>query len=111
MDEVKVVMANQNENVGMTRERFSEMHSGVAKTMEGIRSIADKMEQIDRTRTEVVDIVQDLTALSQENAAGTEEVSASVTEAGEHMSRIAKKSGELRQIADGLQSEMEVFTL
>ena len=111
MDEVKVVMADQNENVGVTRERFSEMHEGVAKTIQGIRSIAEKMEQIDETRNSVVDIVQNLTALSQENAAGTQEVSASVVEVGEHMSRIAKNSGELRQIADGLQAEMGVFTI
>ena len=111
MDDVKQIMANQNENVGLTRDKFSEMHEGVSKTIEGIRSIADKMEQIDSTRSNVVDVVQNLTALAEENAAGTEEVSASVTEVGEHMSRIARKSGELRQIADGLQSEMEVFTI
>lgn len=111
MDEVKAVMADQNENVGLTRERFAEMHSGVEKTIEGIRNIAEKMEQIDDTRTGVVDIVQNLTALSEENAAGTQEVAASVTEVGEHMSRIAQNSGELRQIADGLQSEMGAFTL
>lgn len=111
MDEVKVVMADQNENVGTTRERFSEMHGGVEKTIQGIRSIAEKMEQIDKTRTDVVDIVQNLTSLSEENAAGTQEVSASVVEVGEHMSRIANNSGELRQIADALQSEMEIFII
>lgn len=111
MDEVKEVMADQNENVGLTRDRFAEMHSGVEKTIEGIRIIAEKMEQIDDTRTGVVDIVQNLSSLSEENAAGTQEVSASVTEVGEHMSRIAKNSGELRQIADGMQTEMEVFTI
>ncbi len=111
MDEVKMVMAHQNENVGLTRDKFSEMHGGVKKTIEGIRNIAEKMEQIDATRSNVVDVVQNLTALAEENAAGTEEVSASVTEVGEHMSNIARKSGELRQIADGLQSEMKVFTI
>lgn len=111
MDEVKVVMADQNENVGMTRERFAEMHGGVEKTIQGIRSIAEKMEQIDKTRTGVVDIVQNLTSLAEENAAGTQEVSASVVEVGEHMSRIANNSGELRQIADALQSEMEIFII
>ncbi len=111
MDEVKTVMAAQNENVGMTRERFTEMHGGVEKTIEGIRSIAVKMEKIDDTRAGVVDIIQNLSALSQENAAGTQEVSASMVEMGEHMSRIAKSSGELRSIADGMQEEVEVFVL
>ena len=69
------------------------------------------MEKIDSTRISVVDSVQNLTSLAEENAAGTEETSASVTEVGEHMSRIAQTAGELRQIADGLQKEMEVFLL
>lgn len=69
------------------------------------------MEKIDNTRINVADIVQNLTSLAQENAAGTEESSASVTEVGEHMSAITQKSGELRKIADDLQKEMEVFIL
>ncbi len=111
MNEVKQVMGAQNENVGMMRERFAEMHGGIEKTLEGIQIIADKMEQIDHARTNIVDVVQNLTALAEENAAGTEQTSASITEVGERMSRIAENSGELRQIADGLQSEMEVFSL
>ncbi len=111
MDEVKKVMAEQNENLGKTSGKFAEMHGGVEKTMEGIRSIAGKMEKVDATRTDVVDIVQNLTAIAQENAAGTQEVSASVTEMGEHMSRIVENSEELRNIADGMQSEVEVFVL
>lgn len=111
MGEVKQVMEDQNENVGMTREQFAEMHGGIAQTIERIRSIAGKMEVIDSSRINVVDIVQNLTSLAQENAAGTEETSASVTEVGEHMSGISQTSGELRQIADDLQKEMEVFSL
>lgn len=111
MDEVKQVMGAQNENVGMMRERFSEMHDGIAKTIDGIRLIAEKMGQIDHARGNIVDVVQNLTALAEENAAGTEQTSASITEVGERMSRIAENSGELRQIADGLQSEMGVFSL
>lgn len=111
MDEVKQVMEAQNENVEMTKERFEEMHDGIDKTIEKIKVIAEKMEKIDNTRVNVVDIVQNLTSLAQENAAGTEETSASVTEVGEHMARISQNAGELRKIADGLQMEMEVFCL
>lgn len=111
MDEVKLVMADQNENVGMTRAQFAEMHGGIEKTMEGIRSIAGKMEKVDATRTDIVDIVQNLTAIAEENAAGTQEISASMAEMGEHMSRIAQNSGELRNIADGMQEEVEVFVI
>ncbi len=111
MDEVKTVMADQNENVGKTRGQFAEMHGGVERTLEGIQSIVGKMEKVDATRTEVVDSVQNLTAIAEENAAGTEEVSASMSEMGEHMSRIVENSGELRHIADGMQDEVEVFVL
>lgn len=111
MDEVKQVMNLQNENVVKTRERFSEVQEGISKTIDGIRNVAGKLSEIDRARTQVVDVVQNLTAIAEENAAGTEETSASVTEVGNHMMGITQNSGELRQIADSLDQEMKAFRM
>lgn len=111
MDEVKQVMQVQNENVIKTRDKFTEVQSGIGKTIEGIRRIAEKIEKLDEARVNVVDVVQNLTAIAQENAAGTEETSASVTEVGNHMFGIAQNSGELKQIADNLEREMQAFQI
>lgn len=111
MDEVKQVMNLQNENVVKTREKFSEVQEGIGKTIDGIRIVAAKLTEIDEARTQVVDVVQNLTAIAQENAAGTQETSASVTEVGSHMMDITQNSDDLRQIADRLEQEMKAFRM
>lgn len=109
MDETKRVMELQNQNVAQTRDKFMEVQEGIGKTIDGIRSIAGRMEQLDTARINVVDVVQSLTAIAQENAAGSEETSAAVTEVGNHMLGIAENSGELKKIADRLEQEMKAF--
>ena len=53
---------------------------------------------------ELIDIIQNLSALSQENAAGTEEASASVEEQTSSMEQIAEASEELAKLAEALIS-------
>lgn len=111
MDEVKEVIGEQSKNVNLTRECFAQVQDGIGKTMSSINTIADKMNQIDQARGNVVDVVSNLTAIAEENAASTEETSASVTEVGGHMNVISENSGELRNIADKLKEEMEAFQI
>ena len=56
------------------------MKEGIDGSIDGVNKIADKTMQMDGARVNVVDVVQNLTAIAQENAASAEETSASVTE-------------------------------
>ena len=60
---------------------------------------------------EVVDIVQNLTAIAEENAASTEETSASVTEVTAIVNNISEKAAELKAIADDLDQNMQQFKI
>jgi len=109
MGEVETIMNKQNENVTLTERKFSEVAQGISKSVDSIRVIRDKSTELDQTRVEVVDIVQNLTAIAQENAAGTEETSASVTEVTAIVSGISEKAVELKGIADELDQNMQRF--
>lgn len=111
MEEVKDVIHLQNENVNKTRDIFEEVQEGIDRTMDGINMISGKMEMIDQSRINVVDVVQNLTAIAEENAASTEETSAAVTDVGSNVEEIAEKSAHLRQIAKELQEEMKIFKI
>ena len=111
MEEVKEVMTRQNDNVMITRTKFEEVQGGIDRTMDSIHTIAGKMEMIDHSRTNVVDVVQNLTAIAQENAASTEETSAAVMEVGSNVSEIAENSANLKKIAQGLEEEMKAFKI
>lgn len=111
MDEVKEVMGRQNQNVDKTRESFIQVQEGIGKTMNSIGIIADKMNQIDEARDNVVDVVSNLTAIAQENAASTQQTFASVQEVGSNMILISENSEGLKRIADAFEQEMQAFQI
>ena len=111
MKDVKVVIDKQDEYVANTEESFHEVNDGIQKSIEGIRTIADRTEQLDQARVKVVDVVQNLTAIAEENAAGTEETSASVVEVGNTMMEMADEAKHLSDIANKLEENVSVFVV
>mgnify|MGYP002171273585 CR=1 FL=1 len=81
------------------------------KSIDGIRTIAEKTEQLDQARVKVVDVVQNLTAIAEENAAGTEETSASAAEVGNTMTQMADEAKHLSDIANKMEENVNVFVV
>ena len=79
MGEVKDIMMRQNEHVSKTDEIFTQVKGGIDSSIDGVSKIAEKTRQMDEARVKVVDVVQNLTAIAEENAASTEETLASVS--------------------------------
>lgn len=109
MDEVKNIMAEQSANVTKTEEKFAEVKGGIDTSIDGVNKIANSTKLLDEARVVVVDVVQNLTAIAQENAASTEETSASVTEVSGIILQISQSVGELQQIASRLDEQMREF--
>lgn len=109
MEDVKKSMLEQSEHVEKTDSAFGEIQTEVDESIKAMHYISDKTDQMDMARVKVVDVVQDLTAIAEENAASTEETSAAVTEVSAIVSGISDKSEELRQIAREMETGMSVF--
>ncbi len=111
MKDVKLSIKEQSEYVGRTDGVFGEIREEVDASVEAMHYILKKTNEMDDTRCKVVDGVQSLTAIAEENAAGTEETSASVTEISAVVADISKKSEELRRIAETLERDMNTFKI
>lgn len=109
MYDVKEIIRLQSDHVEQTDNAFTQIISGVEQSAKAIDRISDKSAQLDEARVGVVDIVQSLTAIAEENAAGTQETSASATEVSAIVEDISDKSNGLRQIAADLESSMSIF--
>lgn len=109
MENVKTVINQQDEYVKNTEASFHDVASGIAQSIEGIESITARTKQLNEARIRVVDVVQNLTAIAEENAAGTEETSASVTEVGNTMADVADEATHLNGIATALEDSVRVF--
>lgn len=111
MVDVKRVIAVQDEHVLQTAQAFNEVKGGIDKSIEGIKNISEKARELDGARAKVVDIVQNLTAIAEENAASTEETSATATEVGAIMSEILENSENLNNIAEHMDEAIKKFKL
>lgn len=109
MSDVKVVIEKQDENVTLTERAFEDVKDGIAQSIEGIRAIARRTKELDETRVKVVDVVQSLTSIAEENAASTEETSASATEMVAIMESIDDNARSLSIVADQLHETISKF--
>ncbi len=109
MDEVIEIMDRQSEDVQKTDESFSSVVEGIEQSLEAIEHIADMTKKMDEARSNVIDTVQSLTAIAEENAAGTEETSASMTEINGIVSDIANEAENLMKIATEMNNNMARF--
>ena len=111
MEDVKRVIEKQNENVINTENAFLGVKEGIDKSMGNINEIAEKTKQLDESRIKVVDVVQNLTAIAQENAASTEETSASASEVGTIVEDIANNAKQLNTIAGEMEESIKMFVV
>ena len=111
MDEVKEIMSKQISSVEKTDEIFTQVKDGINTSIDGVNRIADKTKKLDEARVNVVDVVQNLTAIAQENAASTEETSASVTQVSNIVYNISENASQLKNVANGLEQNMNIFKM
>lgn len=111
MGEVKEIMAKQNEHVTKTDAIFTQVKNGIDSSIDGVTRIAEKTRQMDEARVNVVDVVQNLTSIAEENAASTEETSASVTEVSSIVTNIAENTEKMKNVANELEQNMDIFRL
>jgi methyl-accepting chemotaxis protein len=111
MEEVKSIMKEQVVAVEKTDMIFSRVQKGIQNTKQGIDAIAEHTHQMDEARVNVVDVVQNLTAIAEENAASTQQTSASVTEVSAIVENIAGDANHVKAVAENLEENIGKFRL
>lgn len=109
MEAVREITSRQSQDIGKTNEAFGKITEGIAASNECVSNISNQMRDMDLARAEVVDTVENLSAIAEENAASTQESSASVTQINEIAGDIRESSGNLRDIAEVLRNNMNEF--
>lgn len=111
MQDVREVIVKQNESVMNTQKAFENVKSGIDLSVVSVRSISEKTEKLDEARVKVVDVVQNLTAIAQENAASTEETSASASELSAIITSIAESAEHLHHLATEFEDSVKAFVV
>ncbi len=106
---IKDIISNQHECINDTNEKFAELSSQVEDSLEAIKNIAEKVDMLVEVKASISSNVADLSAISEESAASTEESTASINSISQSVSDISVRSQELKELAEGLRSQVEFF--
>lgn len=111
MNEVNEIILEQQQKLTQTKEKFGDVSNGIENSRKETGIISDQAEECNRERGKVVDVIQNLSAVSQENAASTEETNASMEEMNATINLLAEAAGELKEMAQVLEDDVSFFKL
>lgn len=109
--ENKTVVESQTLSVSKTNDKFI----GISEIIDQMKAMIDEIRKssstMDNKKIEIVDVMENLSAISEENAAGTEQASASVQQQSSSMQEISESSDELAKLAEEMQSIVSRFKI
>lgn len=109
MDSVNESMSRQTECLTETKKDFACVSEGITSSVESMNEVTDHIEQMNEEKNHIVDAIQDLTAIAEENAAGTEETSASAAEVASIMESLRGKVKDMNELSDDLNTSISRF--
>lgn len=111
MESANVIVTSQLNSLKNTHTKFT----GIADAIEDVKRVVSDLNASSATmiekKNQITSIIENLSAISQENAAGTEEASASVEEQTAAMAQIADASMELAKLAEAMQRRISKFSI
>ncbi|MPW24659.1 HAMP domain-containing protein [Alkalibaculum sp. M08DMB] len=111
MNQVGEIVAAQTDSVNMTNSKFT----GISESIEKMKSIIEIFNESGNKmaikKDEIISVIENLSAISEENAAGTEQASASVQEQTTNISQIADKTEDLTKLAQDMKIAISKFKL
>ena len=102
-------MEVQNNKLSETQNVFAILEKDINGTVERISEINTMVEHLDYEIGKMVDMVSNLSAISEENSASTEETMASIEELNATISQVYEKAQNVDKSADDLMNEVNVF--
>ncbi len=109
MDEVDVIIKEQREKLNQTKGKFKRVTEGVNSSRQEAEAIAEQTASCNEARAGVMDVIQNLSAISQENAANAEETNASMEEINATLNLLSEETRELLELSSALEKDMEFF--
>lgn len=109
MAELETQMKNQNQSASITQEKFEDIENAVNRSGKIIAEVNKSSKEIENQNIQVTTIIENLSAIAEQNAATTQEVSESVESQVMAIKEISSASENLANIATELQNEVSEF--
>ncbi len=111
MSSVGKIVEEQDNQTVITESKFNDIEEALEKSKVVVNKISQNSKTIEQKNNDIIGVIENLSAIAQQNAATTQQASASVVTQTESISDISSASSHLADIATALQDEVANFNL
>ncbi len=111
MREVGKIVEEQVTQTSITNQKFTAIEDAVLKSKDVVTKVMDYSKDIEGKNNQMVNVIQNLSAIAKQNASTTESASSAVDIQTTSINDISGASANLADIASELQSEISSFKL
>ncbi len=111
MEQVQEIMNEQQDKLHATRSQFAKVGREVSEAADAAGMIRSQTERCDESRANVVDVITNLSAISEENAASAQQTTASMEELNVTISTLAESARQLQELSDSLEENIFFFQM
>ena len=106
---IKGAITNETAALEEMSESFDQMLQLLKETEEGNKQIVDLVETMNADKENILNSVESLSSISEENAASTQETSASLMQLDTNMESVVEQAKDLQKIAEELTANVKYF--
>ena len=111
INEVTAMIEGQKEKVDETREKFSGVSDGIRFTGTEVKGVLKQAESSGQAGEQLVDLMTNLSAISEENAASAETTNEAMHNLNDATVALADTAKELKRLSHSLQEDLDFFTI
>ena len=109
MNDTKVLINEQMDNLNATKDSFVVVSDGIAVSRQETSVIESNADSCNEARKQIDDVVTNLSAISQQNAASAQQTTASMEELSATIGTLADTANDLMKISEQLNMEVSFF--
>ncbi|WP_455716601.1 methyl-accepting chemotaxis protein, partial [Anaerosporobacter sp.] len=109
VEQITAIVEEQKEKLQETNKRFLEVSAGIQSSSESMKDIIAQANDCNTSREKTIEVITNLSAISEENAASTEQTNSSMQELNEATKVLADTASELKELSVELQKDLSYF--
>lgn len=106
---IGTIIKEEQETVHSTQSAFETLGASIEESLAMISEIYSKTDELKKLKEGIISNMSDLSAISEENAASNQEVTASITHIADKVSDMSAQSDDMKNISDELQENVSYF--
>ncbi len=111
MEKVTTMIEKQSSELDKTKTVFNSLNSEIGEVGNAVENIRVEVDKLNDVRDTVLSAVQSLASIAEQNAAGTEQTSASMQELRQIVAECTPQVEKIIDTSKGLAENISVFTL